>query len=180
MAEPQIIPHKIKAEWTKSSSSEVFTSSSEISSKIHIIEQIIIPSTNKVAKKLNRKLKSEDSKSIKCQICEKSFMNATVYQEHKTTHENKFFECSEENCTKKFKRKSSLRKHSYFHKGKFKYSCEICKEKFIDKCKYQVHLASKHNKIQTLFECKTCKKTFTSADYLRKHQVTHNGTQTYT
>lgn len=193
-----ITPHKIKAEWTRSSTHEAHGEShnkflkndkngQDIKhGKVKILEQIVLRPSNeesqllaansqqkqdKVKVRKNSNRKAEESKSKKCQICEKSFL--TDFEEHVKSHV--FFECTEPDCHKKFKRKSSLRKHMYVHKGKFKYSCEDCNETFIDKCKYQIHVASKHKKIDRVYECKECDKTFTSADYLRKHQITHKG-----
>lgn len=186
--------HKLKAEWTRSSN-EIFDKPlkeaknndrtvEKSGNKIKILDQIIIKSscdTQNISnshepainsqKSDNKKSKSiEASKSKKCQICEKSVILSS-YEEHILSHD--LFECLE--CGKKFKRKSSLRKHSYFHKGKFKYSCEDCADTFIDKSKFQIHCASKHNKIEKTYECKECSKQFTSPDYLKKHQATHSG-----
>lgn len=197
MEEPHII-HKIKAEWTKLSTNKSLTLTKEDteeentgelkfkSNKIRIIEQIVFPSKNKnnvpseETHSYTKKDKKEDRnpddfKSVKCQICEKTF-NVNQKEEHEGNHE--MFDCPEKDCIKKFKRKSSLRKHLYFHKGKFKYSCEDCDEKFIDLCKFQIHKA-KHNKAERIYDCKECNKTFTSSDYLRKHQVIHKGNLIY-
>ncbi|XP_070502694.1 PR domain zinc finger protein 5-like [Chironomus tepperi] len=197
-----MIHHKIKAEWTRSCTSETqgestikYVKSEKIekntkSGKIKILEQIVLRPSHEeplkssnnndikvevISKKTTSK-KTEDSKSRKCQICEKSFP-VSHFEEHVKSHS--LFECTEQDCDKKFKRKSSLRKHMYIHKGKFKYLCEDCKETFIDKCKYQIHIASKHKKIDKMYECKECEKTFTSADYLRKHQITHKDEYPY-
>ncbi|KAL7023481.1 hypothetical protein ACKWTF_012629 [Chironomus riparius] len=197
-----MIHHKIKAEWTRSCSNEThgestikYIKSDKIeqktkSGKVKILEQIVfrpsheeslLLSTNndlkvEVINKKTSSKKNEDTRSRKCQVCEKSFP-VSNFDEHVKSHS--LFECTEQDCDKKFKRKSSLRKHMYIHKGKFKYLCEDCKETFIDKCKYQIHIASKHKKIEKLYECKECEKTFTSADYLRKHQITHKDEYPY-
>jgi KRAB domain-containing zinc finger protein len=154
--------HKIKDEWIKASNNEIYGKPKEEDCKVKIIEQVVI-CPKKSAKKPETK---------KCGICEKSFADG-AFEEHEKTHENSFFECPEEGCNKQFKRKSSLRKHLYFHKGKFKYSCKDCSETFVDRVKYEIHVASKHKKIERVFECPECKKTFSSSDYLRKHQITH-------
>lgn len=166
----QSAPHhhqKIKAEWTKSANSEIYgkTEEDDDDCKIKILHQVVLIPKN------NKKIQKKKNESKKCGICEKSFVNL---EEHQEEHENSFFDCPERDCDKKFKRKSSLRKHLYFHKGKFKYSCSECSENFVDLVKYEVHLASKHQRIERIFNCQLCSKTFTSADYLKRHQVTHN------
>lgn len=161
---------KIKAEWTKTANSEIY-GQSEDDCRVKIINQIVlIP--NKNSNNKNRKKKSE---SKKCGLCERIFANLETFNQHQETHENIFFDCPESGCDKKFKRKSSLRKHLYFHKGKFKYSCKFkeCDENFVDLVKYEVHLASKHQRIERIFNCQLCTKTFTSSDYLKRHQTTH-------
>lgn len=164
--------HKIKAEWTKSANSEAYGSTPEndANCKIKIIEQVvIIPKKNQVKKSNN----SNKSDTKKCGICERSFSNLQALEFHQKTHENSFFDCPETDCNKKFKRKSSLRKHLYFHRGKFKYACDDCGESFVDKVKFEIHAASKHQRVQRTFKCQLCTKNFTSADYLKRHQVTH-------
>ena len=161
--------HKIKAEWAKSSRVEIYAEPVDEKRNIEIIEQIIISS--KSEKKITKK---------KCGVCEKTFcVESGAYEEHLKVHEDTFFECPEEDCKKKFRRKSSLRKHSYFHVGKFKYKCSDCSECFVDRSKYEIHVASKHNKMERIFKCEECPKTFSSSDYLKKHLVTHRDEYKY-
>lgn len=171
MTEKNTQHQKLKAEWTKASANENYSSLSNETSadggKIKIIEQIVLcPSKPDVNKN------ELESKLRKCQICEKSF--GSNYDEH-INSKHELFACPEKNCDRKFQRKSSLRKHSYSHKGKYKYACEDCNETFIDKAKFQVHCASRHKKIERTYECEECLKKFTSPGYLKKHQVTHKG-----
>lgn len=179
MSETSITHHKIKAEWTRASKNENFDNSTEIEElvivenetkfsegKIKILEQIVIyPS------------QTQNQKSVKCHFCDKNFEKSTL-EEHQKIHEKTFFDCQE--CDKKFRRKSSLRKHSNFlHKGKFKYECKECQVTFIDLTKYELHINTKHKtkETQRKYHCQEsdCKKSFSSSEYLKRHQVTHNG-----
>lgn len=166
MSETSSTHHKIKAEWTKASESEnskrvedenCRTSPAE--ARIKIIEQIVIyPS----------------QKSVKCHYCDKNFNNLVIL-EHQKIHDAALFHCPD--CNKKFKRKSSLRKHSYLHKGKFKYECKECNLSFIDLSKYELHKNTRHKTKDSLrYQCKhtDCDKSFASPEYLRRHQVTHS------
>lgn len=152
--------HKLKAEWTKASKQEGGESDDDRradpgggtgTAKIQILEQIVIlPDQNVV------------HKSVKCYYCDKNF-DKSLMTEHLKLHEATFFDCAE--CDKKFKRKSSLRKHfNYLHKGKFKYECVECKIKFVDLTKYELHRKTKHGlkTEQDAFECQVdgCGKTF--------------------
>lgn len=149
--------HKLKAEWTKASEQEggelhekkpADPGGGAAAAKIQILEQIVI---------------LPDHKSVKCHYCDKNF-DKSFLAEHLKLHEATFFDCAE--CDKKFKRKSSLRKHfNCTHKGKFKYECKECKIKFSDLTKYELHKKTRHkSKIQQeVYVCQVdgCGKTFT-------------------
>lgn len=166
--------HKIKAEWTKNCKNEIFDDSSKLEiiedktnvkkvpEKIEILEQVVLKTGHK---------------SVKCHYCDKN-VDKLLLKEHNQLHEQTFFSCSFTNCDKKFRRKSSLRKHSYLHKGKFKYKCDDCDIKFIDLTKFELHKNTKHKtKDSTTWTCQepNCGKSFASPDYLKRHQVTHSG-----
>lgn len=136
-------------------------------SKVEILEDIVIRPSVRVTKK--------------CYFCEKN-IDKGIFDEHRKIHEITFFHCQYNGCNKKFKRKSSLRKHNYIHKGKFKYECKDCDIKFIDLIKFQNHLNIKHEIARNEnFMCKEkdCGKTFATVDYLRQHQITHKGDNIY-
>lgn len=164
--------HKIKAEWAKTSKNEIHEKprkesenadeSEKPEPKILILEQVVI---------------FPGQKSVKCHFCDKNF-DKSILHEHQKIHEKTFFDCSV--CDKKFKRKSSLRKHfNYLHKGKFKYECKDCKVKFIDLTKYELHVNTKHKSkdTQRKYKCPSlnCGKSFASPEYLKRHQVIHTG-----
>lgn len=185
MTETSTTHHKIKAEWTKASKNERFENSSSESDKLTICETVVeVEDSSEKPEKieiLEQIVIYPSQKSVKCHYCDKNF-DKLVLEEHQKTHEKTFFNCTD--CDKKFRRKSSLRKHSNFmHKGKFKYECRDCHVTFIDLTKYELHNNTKHksNASQRKYQCQdlNCKKSFASPEYLKRHQVTHNGRNAY-
>lgn len=178
MSETSITPHKIKAEWLRASKNEIFENSSSESDKLEIDEDEICETLSPKPAKINileQVVIYPHQKSVKCHFCDKNFEKSFI-EEHLKIHDTTFFHCSL--CDKKFKRKSSLRKHSYLHKGKFKYECEECKITFIDLTKFELHKNTKHKTKDSIrFNCQhtDCRKSFASQEYLKRHQVTHNG-----
>ena len=172
MSEAVLTHHKIKAEWTKAAENEIFEKSSSASdkfengnfnNKIEILEQVVIQAAQ------------ISTRSVKCHFCDKN-VNSSNLSEHQKLHEETFYFCTYQSCEKKFKRKSSLRKHTYVHKGKYKYECTLCNIKFIDLSKFELHKNTKHKtKDSVRWKCqeKNCGKLFASPDYLKRHQVTH-------
>lgn len=166
--------HKIKAEWTKAAKKETIESSSSESDKLEIVEDELPSEKIEILEQI---VIYASQKSVKCHFCDKNFEKSAL-EEHQRTHDKTFFDCSD--CDKKFRRKSSLRKHkNFFHKGKFKYQCKDCQVSFIDLTKFQLHNSTKHkNSVpQRKYKCLelNCEKSFASSEYLRRHQVTHNG-----
>lgn len=181
MTETSTTHHKIKAEWTKAAKNEIFDNSSSESDKLEIVEdesetcETVEPRAK--IKILEQIVIYPSQKSVKCHFCDKNF-DKSVLEEHQRIHDKTFFNCSE--CEKKFKRKSSLRKHfNYSHRGKFKYECKECSVTFIDLTKYELHTNTKHKtkEAQRKYQCPdvNCGKSFASPEYLKRHQVTHNG-----
>lgn len=172
MTETSATHHKIKAEWTKASKNEHFSNSSSESDKLQIVER---SSPVQKIEILEQIVIYPNQKSSKCHYCDKNF-DSSFLDEHQKIHDKNFFHC--DICDKKFKRKSGLRKHSYLHKGRFKYECGECKVTFIDLTKYELHKNTKHRtKESRQFHCQepNCSKSFASAEYLKRHQVTHSG-----
>jgi uncharacterized Zn-finger protein len=175
MSDASTTHHKIKAEWTKASKNENYENSSSDSEKLEIVED------EKEIKKIEILeqivIKPANTKGVKCHFCDKN-VDASKLVEHQTLHQQTFFNCTHQNCDKKFRRKSSLRKHLYVHKGKFKYECTECNLKFIDLSKFELHKNTKHRTEDSAkWKCQeeNCGKFFASPDYLKRHQVTHRG-----
>lgn len=178
MSEASATHHKIKAEWTKASKNEIYDNSSSESDKLEIVEDVgeeTSPAPSAKIKILEQIVIYPNQKSVKCHFCDKNFEKSFL-EEHQRIHDTTFFHCLD--CDKKFKRKSSLRKHSYLHKGKFKYECKECKVTFIDLTKFELHKNTKHKTKDSIrYHCQTldCGKSFASPEYLKRHQITHNG-----
>lgn len=182
MSEVFTTHHKIKAEWTKASKNEIYENSSSKSDRLEIDESEIFAPTEAPQAKieiLEQIVIYPSHKSVKCHYCDKNF-DKSALEEHQKTHDETFFNCTE--CDKKFRRKSSLRKHfNYLHKGKFKYECKECipSVTFVDLTKFDLHRNTKHETSETrrAYQCKeaNCLKSFASPEYLKRHQVTHNG-----
>ena len=179
--------HKIKAEWTKASKeSEIFEqNSSSESDRLQIVEDVEVEVSREALERpakikiLEQIVIYPSQKSVKCHFCDKNF-DQLFLAEHQRIHQETFFDCPE--CDKKFRRKSSLRKHqNYLHKKKFKYKCQDCNVSFIDLTKFELHQNTKHKTkdAQRKFKCiePDCGKLFASPEYLRRHQVTHRGKQ---
>lgn len=185
MSETSTTHHKIKAEWTKASENEIYQNSSESERiKLEIDEDESEIREEKVQSSAEGKIKILEQiviypiqNSMKCHFCDKNF-DKSVLKDHQKVHEKTFFNCSE--CDKRFKRKSSLRKHlNFLHKKKFKYECKECQVTFIDLTKFDQHTNTKHKtkETQRKYHCQdiNCNKSFASPEYLKRHQVTHDG-----
>jgi uncharacterized Zn-finger protein len=165
------------SEWaTKASEDDLSNISTLESEKLNILEDGSSQNVLKIEILENIVICQQKSKS-KCHFCEKNIDKDKI-EEHRKVHELTFFHCQQAGCNKKFKRKSSLRKHNYFHKGKFKYECKVCNAQFIDKVKFQTHEKVKHKSLsREKYKCNDegCGKSFATNDYLRRHLVTHKG-----
>jgi KRAB domain-containing zinc finger protein len=108
------------------------------------------------------------SKKKKCKICQKE---VTFLSQHmKITHgtNERPHECLV--CSKRFKRKFSLKIHEGSHDKKFQ--CEICQWKFATNAQLKDHLKLHEN--PDLFQCKICLRSFTTKNSLRYHLTTHD------
>jgi KRAB domain-containing zinc finger protein len=122
----------------------------------------------------NNHIKKEETKSEtteieenhKCQICHKSFGDASKLYQHNRAHKPKS-ECKI--CGESF-RKDYVKIHMKRH-GKKNFNCRKCDKAFHSKVDLK-----KHRKMHLkLFSCETCGKNFSSNNHLMNHKINHLG-----
>ncbi|VEN58517.1 unnamed protein product [Callosobruchus maculatus] len=117
-----------------------------------------------------------------CNICDKSFRNATLLREHYSVHTGEHNYCCDV-CGKTFQRLSSrsrhMRKHTNDEKSrKTPFLCTICGKLFPYSNTMSRHMMS-HAGVKR-FSCKICSKMFNQMAHLRVHMRTHTGEKPYT
>ena len=118
-----------------------------------------------------RHTKTHDTKrSFQCDVCEKTFVNASCLKRHKKRHtDERPFQC--EVCLKRFNRADILKGHIKIHTGKRPFKCEVCEKTFAQKS-----VLTGHKRIHTNerpFECDICEKTFAQKSSLAVHKRIH-------
>ena len=120
-----------------------------------------------------------------------------MLEHHKSIHQSKPFICTEDNCQHKYSSQKALKAHiKEHHKNIFKYRCQVCNQRFLNKTQYSIHLTW-HTNIKpygclnckkaaystaaqlsqqiamclfgSVFRCKTCGKNFASQVTLKQH-----------
>ncbi|XP_047542697.1 uncharacterized protein LOC125075140 [Vanessa atalanta] len=115
------------------------------------------------------KLVHEKIYSCKCDICGVEISNKYNMAAHLTKHVHfKPFKCSYEGCTKKFKDKGTLKKHSLIHYPDQQYVCTLCKKRFTRINRLNVHM-KQHRAKEKSAVCDYCGTSFYSKNYLRSH-----------
>ncbi|CAH1954095.1 unnamed protein product [Acanthoscelides obtectus] len=117
-----------------------------------------------------------------CNICDKSFKNATLLREHYSVHTGEQNYCCDV-CGKTFQRLSSrsrhMRKHTTDERSrKTPFLCTICGKLFPYSNTMSRHMMS-HAGVKR-FTCKICNKKFNQMAHLRVHMRTHTGEKPYT
>jgi hypothetical protein len=102
-----------------------------------------------------------DSKKIRCQICNKGFSSESGlyihFNEHKS--EEKRFSCEEKGCEYSTNDHNSFRRHKFQHTKTHQYSCPACDYTSIQSNTYRKHLEKQHKELAEtlLFKCGSCK-----------------------
>ena len=85
--------------------------------------------------------------------------------------EEKIFKCTI--CDFETESKTSLRKHLRKHTSRRKFKCERCKRKFLNKEKYEHHVADHKTYVYKIYKCTICEKTYKTKQYMREYQKSH-------
>ena len=97
-------------------------------------------------------------------------------QNNQKDYSPKDYECSYEDCGKKFHDKGSFRKHQLTHGDKL-FTCKNCGKKFLDNSKLKRH--SLVHTGEKPFKCNICNKRFSLDFNLRTHLRIHTGEKPY-
>ena len=104
--------------------------------------------------------------------CQKSFASKKTINRHKLIHDDVTpFQCL--SCKKRFIQKCQLDAHQSYHRPENLLICDYCQKGFNGKLRLKVHIRVNH--LNTMrFECKTCQKTFSDNNNLKKHEELHD------
>lgn len=116
--------------------------------------------------------------SVSCQTCAKVYRSAYDLKEHiSSVHSNSLLLC--EFCSKSFTNRQTLRRHIHVvHTKKYRYQCQVCGERFIEKAWFLGHM-NKHTQDKP-YKCNLCNKAFGYKSSYSRHIKTWHGTKTYT
>ncbi|XP_075222046.1 uncharacterized protein LOC142324866 isoform X2 [Lycorma delicatula] len=110
-----------------------------------------------------------------CEICG-CHLSTLSAKKHYLTHSfsEKKFTC--EICAMKFSDKNSLEKHVQSHSSERPFTCNICNATFKRKDHVKIHMKNKHNIFDDVkkYQCRKCKRHFTTQSYLIRHQRLHS------
>ncbi|XP_041983757.1 zinc finger protein 436-like [Aricia agestis] len=122
------------------------------------------------------------SARVKCERCDKTFVNTDSLAEHQLIHENvKNYACSV--CGARFRTRNQIRHHMSRHSDARDHYCVECDVRFKSLNSLRQHLkrTARHQDKRTLpHECPVCEKRFPSASGLSAHvRVQHEGERAY-
>uniref|UniRef100_A0A6P7F4L7 Zinc finger protein 208-like n=1 Tax=Diabrotica virgifera virgifera TaxID=50390 RepID=A0A6P7F4L7_DIAVI len=128
-------------------------------------------------------IKSEpfEKKKFKCSICTKEFKYERIALEHENLHTgDKPFKC--EQCDRSYPLSTTLRdhkkkKHSQTSTEEKMHSCVVCSKEYKSDSGLLRHYSSNHKELGYDYSvaCDICKKTFSTRNELKVHELTHTG-----
>ncbi|KAL1485455.1 hypothetical protein MTO96_001284 [Rhipicephalus appendiculatus] len=114
---------------------------------------------------------NEEAKPLKCDVCDKRFLNTSARTEHLKTHrKERYFECPI--CKEKFHVVTALKEHVNIHREDGVYTCPTCGKKFPEYNQVRKHIRAFHTNQR--FLCELCPKVFPRQDKLKLHMLCHS------
>eukprot|EP00088_Acartia_fossae_P041095 TRINITY_DN4296_c0_g1_i11.p1 TRINITY_DN4296_c0_g1~~TRINITY_DN4296_c0_g1_i11.p1 ORF type:complete len:333 (-),score=67.78 TRINITY_DN4296_c0_g1_i11:153-1151(-) len=111
--------------------------------------------------------------NFQCHFCSKLFKKHYNLQQHLRIHTKETIKCPHENCTSKFKDKSTLNKHvKSVHLQQKPFSCVTCGKAFKRRDHLKHHFAVHTG--ERKYACDVCDMSFSFQSTLQKHKRVHS------
>lgn len=115
--------------------------------------------------------KLHQSPKHRCGLCDyKCFEAHQLRARTETIHMGTRYCCTQEDCTKSFKLKQSLKLHLMEHAGQYRFMCDFCAKGFNNTHAFDGHVNKHHG--EKPYQCPKCSKGFTYQSDCSKHQQT--------
>lgn len=116
-----------------------------------------------------------DCQKLPCEICGEMFPVGDLLRRHVSKH-SKWFECTYEGCSRKFKNKFSLRYHTQsVHMPAKDAKCPTCGASFKTDLKLECHMKLIHSGRRADCQVTGCSYTSSRRHHLRNHYEKHEG-----
>ena len=132
--------------------------------------------TTKESLQHHRRERHTGERPFKCEHCDRSFSHNNYLKLHRKHHTGERFTC--EVCGASFLQRQTLTVHVRIHTGENPFSCEECSRKFRRKDSLKSHVI-RHHRSERPFNCKVCTRGFVKACKLKEHMRIHTGEAPY-